>query len=266
MTAVVAGNETDMSDPSPTVTGASAYASGGGGVVLQHVYGASVLAALLIGTPFDLLVDSVLIDQVAFQARRLSPVDDLVITGTIAGPEPTRRRIAVAVRRDLVMARSDAKFLKLLGTMLQAVAENWDEVTVGTWRLGLVVAAPHSGAQQTATLTDFARSYPDAERFRQAVTAPGATTGAVRQRLGYLDAAVAEAVKGTEGDLSVEAVTWRLLTALRVVAIRLEGDVAADRRSALAQYRAVGAERLSARTRWTRPDRDLHCCAVDHGG
>jgi hypothetical protein len=58
-----------MSDQSPTGAGTSAYASGGGGVVLEHVYGATVLAALLIGTPFDLLGDAVLIDQVAFQAR-----------------------------------------------------------------------------------------------------------------------------------------------------------------------------------------------------
>ena len=228
-----------MNDERPDAPGVSSYATGGGGVVLEHVYGATVLAALLIGTPFDLLGDSVLIDQVAFQARRLSPVDDLVITGTIGGPEPMRRRIAIAVRRDPVMARSDQKFVKLLGTMLQEVAENWAEVGVGTWRLGLVVAAPHSGAQQTAILTEFARSYPDAERFREAVMAPGTTTGFVRRRLEYLEAAVAEAAKGTEGDLSAEDLTWRLLAALRVAAVRLESDVAADRTSCVGRLQAI---------------------------
>ena len=228
-----------MTDEQPSSSGANSYATGGGGVVLEHVYGATVLAGLLVGTPLDLLGDTVVVDQVAFQARRLSPVDDLVVTGTTDGPEPVLRQIAIAVRRAPVMARSDEKFVKLIGTMLQAVAESWDDVRAGRYRIGLVVAAPHSGAVQTATLSDFARSHPNAELFRQAVMLPGATHGRVRQRLEYLEGAVGEALSGTDVELSVEVLTWRLLFALHVAAVQLEGDVASDRTSCVSRLQLV---------------------------
>jgi hypothetical protein len=228
-----------MSDQPAARSGSSPYATGGGGVVLEHVYGATVLAGLLVGTPFDLLGDAVVIDQVAFQAHRLSPVDDLVVTGTVNGPQPIRRHIAIAVRRDPVMARSDKKFVKLIGTMLQAVAETWDEILAGRWRIGLVVAAPHSGAQQTATLSDLARSHPTAQSFREAVMAPGATTAAVRQRLQHVEAAVGDAAQGSDTGLSVEVLTWRLLVALHVAAVQLEGDVAPDRTACVSRLQLV---------------------------
>jgi hypothetical protein len=72
---------TDSPDGDP---GASPYATGGGGVVLEHAYGATLLAALLAGTSIDLIGDAVLIDEVAFQARGQSPVDDFVVTGVVS--------------------------------------------------------------------------------------------------------------------------------------------------------------------------------------
>jgi hypothetical protein len=228
-----------VSDGRHGAPGASPYATGGGGVVLEHIYGATVLAALLVGMPLDLLGDRVMVDQIAFQARRLSPVDDLVVTGTIAGSQPIQRRIAIAVRRDPVMARSDGKFVKLVGTMLAAVAEKWDEIRADTFRLGLVVAAPHGGAQQTATLTDLARSHPSAQAFRDAVMEPGTKNRPVRERLKYLEDAVGEAAKDTDGSLSVEVLTWQLLVGLRVAAVQLQGDVAPDRTSCVGHLQRI---------------------------
>jgi hypothetical protein len=50
-------------------TGSSAYSTGGGGVVFEHAFGATLLAALLTGRPISMLGDEVSIDEVAFQAK-----------------------------------------------------------------------------------------------------------------------------------------------------------------------------------------------------
>ncbi|MFZ2057322.1 MAG: hypothetical protein WAV54_07935, partial [Acidimicrobiales bacterium] len=222
---------TDSPDGDP---GASPYATGGGGVVLEHAYGATLLAALLAGTSIDLIGDAVLIDEVAFQARGQSPVDDFVVTGVVEGPHPVPREIAIAVRRQPTMAPSDKKFAQLARAMLQAVADNWDRAQAGTWRLGLVVAAPHTGARETSVLAELARSHPDATSFREAVNAPGTTNARVRQRLKHLEGVVRKILGEDASDADAEMRSWQMLFSLFVQAVELEGDVAATRTGCVA--------------------------------
>jgi hypothetical protein len=205
------------------------YSAGGGGVVLEHVYGATLLAALLLGAPLDLMGDELAIDEVAFQAWGTSTVDDYVVTGSTEGPDIVQRRLAIAVRRDPTMAPSDGKFVKLVGAMLTVLDRRWSEIVTGTWRLGLVVAGPHTGASETATLTELARAHPTPDRFRVAVDARGTTTGRVRQRLGHLERVMKEVLNVLPHEDTAEVLTWRLLFGLRVAAVQLEGDVAPDR-------------------------------------
>ena len=86
-------NSQQSSAPNP-------YSAGGWGVVLEHVYGATLLAALLLGAPLDLMGDGLAIDEEAFQAWGTSTVDDYVVTGSTEGPAIVQRWVAIAVRRD----------------------------------------------------------------------------------------------------------------------------------------------------------------------
>src|SRR3989442_433914 len=100
----------------------SSYSTGGGGVTLEHLYGATVLAALLTGDPVSGLGDEQTVVEVAFQARSMSPVDDLVVSGeprSVSSGEA--RRLAIGVRRDPTIGAGDDKFVKLLSNCLQAL-------------------------------------------------------------------------------------------------------------------------------------------------
>src|SRR5260370_32936111 len=61
--------------------GASPYATGGGGTVLEHRYGAILLACLLIGGPMTELGDDTTPVVVRFQASSVSSGDDLLVVG-----------------------------------------------------------------------------------------------------------------------------------------------------------------------------------------
>src|SRR4051812_29163115 len=59
----------------------SSYATGGGGVSLEHQYAATLLAALLVGRPTTELGDAVEVTAIRLQAADVSPVDDVVLEG-----------------------------------------------------------------------------------------------------------------------------------------------------------------------------------------
>jgi hypothetical protein len=61
--------------------GAAPYASGGGATVLEHTYGAVLLASLLTGAAIPELGDDATPDYLRFQARPASAVDDLLVPG-----------------------------------------------------------------------------------------------------------------------------------------------------------------------------------------
>ena len=82
----------------PAVAGqASAYSTGGGGVVLEHAYGGALLAELLLGGPVNGLGDDATPVRVGFQQSAHSPVDDLTVTGE--GPGGQQRTLFIGVRR-----------------------------------------------------------------------------------------------------------------------------------------------------------------------
>jgi hypothetical protein len=226
----------------------SPYATGGGGVTLERAYGATLLGAILLGDPVPGLGDDMRALRVQMQSGSSSPVDDYVIEGANASTRTTRR-LSVGVRRDPTIAAGDEKFVKLLGDYVRIAIEHAPEVDGDQWRLALAVAGPHTGAAETKTLSDFARSQPSNEAFREIVAREGATSADIRNRLRYLDEAVEAAVTASgfvsqAGDCKV--LTWRLLRALRVLLLRLEGDDATDRTHAIARLGSALEESANA--------------------
>jgi hypothetical protein len=143
--------------------GAAPYASGGGGTVLEHCYGAILLASLLTRAPVPELGDDVTPVSVRFQGRAVSPVDDLIVRGLARDGE---RRVSIGVRRAPAFARSDTKTADLLASYVRTVADRWEEIRAGRWRLGLAVASPNNAVQQVRELTRIARAMPDVSEFR----------------------------------------------------------------------------------------------------
>lgn len=99
---------------SETPAGASPYATGGGGIVLEHRYGAVLLAHLLTGDSIPMLGDDAAPTNVMFQASAHSPVDDLVVIGRT--PDGAERRISIGVRRAPSIVASDAPSVHLLAS------------------------------------------------------------------------------------------------------------------------------------------------------
>jgi len=173
---------------------ASPYATGGGGTVLEHAYGAVLLAALLQRRPVLGLGDEFTPCEVRFQQAATCPVDDLVVIGDC--PTGTRA-IYIGVRRAPTIAASDPAFVKLLIDYLCMVLDRQAELASDRARLGLAIAAPHTGANEVAQLAFWARRQPDNAAFRAVVDVPKQARSAVRRRLGYLDDAVeAAAARG----------------------------------------------------------------------
>jgi len=218
---------------------ASAYSTGGGGVVLEHAFGGALLAELLLGGPVTGLGSDVTPMRIGFQQSAHSPVDDLMIAGEGLGGQ---RTLFIGVRRRPSIGASQKPFVRLTMDYLRVISEHGAELEAGSWRLGLAVEAPHTPADEIKTLAHFARRQPEARLFRAAVQAPRATTSRVRARLGNVDEVVAAAVKEAKkvgitlaGEGADDDLSWRLLRYLRVLDLRLEGDDAAGRTSLVAR-------------------------------
>jgi hypothetical protein len=225
-------------DPVPMA--ASPVSTGGGGVVLEHRYGAVLLARLLNGDPVPNLGDDAVPVEISLQASAFSPVDDIVVVGRL--PDGQQRRLSIGVRRDPSVVASEVSTVKLMGSYLRIVHEHWSEVESGLWRLGLAVASPNVPAQQVACLAEIARAVPDEGAFRAAVARPGRTTTRVRDRLEQVDRIVTAAAADLQLDASAEPVgrlTWRLLANLWPVEIHLEGADQADRSDTVGRLRSV---------------------------
>lgn len=224
------------------MTDAHPYATGGGGTVLEHRYGALLLAHLLTGDPIPGLGDGVVPRSVRFQATSVSPVDDLLVVGDT--PDGGRRRLSIGVRRDPDLVRSDESSASLLAQYVQVVDGSWEDVRQGRWRLALAVASPNTAVQQLGELAEIARSVTSADEFRSAVDRPGRTNDGVRRRLGHLDDLVEAAAKKADSGSEVdpEELLWGLLTALRVIELRLEGADESDRTHAVGRLQEVTRE------------------------
>jgi hypothetical protein len=241
---------------SGTIGHASAYSTGGGGVVLEHAYGGALLAELLLGGPVTGLGNDVTPVRIGFQQSAHSPVDDLMVVGDGPGGQ---RTLFIGVRRKPSIGVSQRPFVKLMVDYLRVVSEHRVELEAGSWRLGLAVVAPHTPTDEIKVLADFARLQPEAGLFRAAVHAPSATTGRVRTRLANFDEVVAAAVEVARdsgivlaGEDAGDDLSWRLLRYLRILDLWLEGDDAAGKTSLVARLvplagDAVGADDLRRR-------------------
>lgn len=178
-----------------------------------------------------------------FQAAAVSDVDDLLVMGrTQDGAE---RRVSIGVRRAPVLTSRDAASARLLGSYLAVVGVQTEDVAAGRWRLVLAVASPNTAVRQVGELADIARAALNDDRFRAEVAQPGRTSQAVRDRIGHLDALALAALRdaGTVTDTAdTRELTWRMLTALRVRELRLEGADESDRTMVVTQLRRVTSE------------------------
>ena len=144
----------------------------------------------------------------------------------------------------MLIASNDAA-VKLIAAFLAVTLENEDEVQAGRWRLALAVASPKKHALELRTLAAIARSQPTESAFRQQVSRATATTTAVRDRLAQIDKLVDTAVSRQLVDLhgySPCEACWRMLSAMLVIELRLEGVDESDRTAAVARLRGVLAE------------------------
>lgn len=222
------------------VRGASPYSTGGGGTVLEHRYGAVLLSHLLTADPLTELGDDVTPREIAFQASAFSAVDDLVVTGFSAGG--TERKVSIGVRRDPSFIPSDESTVDLVGSYLRVINDRWPQVSSGQWRLGLAVASPNTHVQQIRELASIARDTVDERNFRAEVARPGRTTQSIRDRLTHFDRVVAAGAKSVGIDVTAtptDELTWRLLGALRVRELRLEGVDETDRTIAVGRLRNI---------------------------
>ena len=160
--------------------GSSPYATGGGGVILEHEYAASALASLLLAQPIEGLGDEFTPLSVAVQQGAHSAVDDVAIEGLSPGG---RRVLRVACRRRPTIGKSEESTVKLFADFLDALAGDPISYTSGRARLGLAISAPFGPASELATLTEIARRQSDYARFVTAVNARGAHSRQVRGRL-----------------------------------------------------------------------------------
>jgi hypothetical protein len=168
-----------QSPPKPPA--ASPYATGGGVTVLEHRYGAVLLAHLLTGDPVPGLGTDATPFSVRFQASHFSPVDDLLLVGRT--PDDGRRQISIGVRRAPSLIASEGGSARLMGSYVRIVTDHWEEVQAGRWRLGLDVASRTAAVQQVRELSVIAGSTPDEAAFRVEMERPGRTnTG----RTGFL--------------------------------------------------------------------------------
>ncbi|MFW3470690.1 hypothetical protein ACN24M_04545 [Streptomyces microflavus] len=218
---------------------ASPYATGGGGTILEHDFGAILLAHLLLGDPVPALGDDVTPVSVRFQDSSFSPVDDLIVVGDTA--DGTQRRLSIGVRRAPAFTTSDVSTADLLVSYLQIVTDHWAEAGAGRWRLALAVASTSPAVRQVHELAVIAQGQPDEESFRAVVKQPGRTAEAVRRRLSHLDALIAQAA--TSSKVSTERpaaeLTWRVLHVLWLWQLRLEGADESDRTAAVGRLRSV---------------------------
>jgi TIR domain len=216
------------------------YATGGGGTVLEHLYGALLLSSLLAGDPVTELGDDAVPVSLRFQAAAVSPVDDLVLTGHTS--DGMQRSVSISVRRAPALLRSEEASGRLFASYLSVVADRWDDLRSGRRRLCLAVASLNAAASQLRELTEIARETVDKTGFQAKMMRSGRTSQGVRSRLPHIDALVQDAMIEAgivSADVDVSEFTWRLLSSLRVRELRLEGSDKADRTFAVSRLRAL---------------------------
>ncbi len=143
---------------------AAPYSTGGGGVVLEHRYAATLLASLLAHVPVPELGDDVTPQVVRLQASDFSSVDDLVVSGR--APDGDMRHVSIGLRRSPRLVRSEKESVSLIGSYLRGITGSWEEVRAGRWRLVLAATTASSAVRQLDELAVIAGTAPTEEAFR----------------------------------------------------------------------------------------------------
>ena len=219
---------------------ATRYSTGGGGVVLEHRYGATLIAALLTGVQLPELGDNVTAEEVRFQASAYSPVDDLMIIGRT--PDAGERRVSIGVRRAPKFIASDKDSVSLLAAYLNIVTGHWGQVRDGRWRLVLATGSRESAAMELGDLSVIARAQGSEPAFRAELARNGPVNKKIRGRLIEVDKLVREAaveLGAKSGGIDVRELTWRLLSNIAVRNLRLEGADTTDRTHAVSHLMRV---------------------------
>ncbi|GAA2247218.1 hypothetical protein GCM10010232_38050 [Streptomyces amakusaensis] len=225
--------------PPPGQAGAGPYSTGGGGTVLEHRYGAVLLSHLLTGTPVPGLGDAVTPVRIRFQGRSVSRVDDIVVVGT--APNKKEVVLSIGVRRKPKLVPSEADSVKLIGDFLHVARARRALVDSGRWKLALAVVPSCIPAQQLRALAEMASAAGSWAEFQDRLRRPGSLQTAVRNRLTQMEEIVA--LLAPEPSAQTARETWRLLSALRLVEMRLEGADCTDRTYSVERLRAVTPQR-----------------------
>ncbi|MEU3693170.1 outer membrane protein assembly factor BamB family protein [Streptomyces narbonensis] len=219
---------------------AGPYATGGGGTVLEHRVGALMLSHLLTGMPVPALGDHITPTHVRFQGNDISRVDDILVRGRSA--LGTEHLLFVGVRRQPRLVPSEAKSVQLVGAFLDVVVRDWPLLRSGRRRLALAVVSACQPAHQLGELAVVAAAAASPAEFRRRMTEGGYANRAMRGRLVQLDALVAAALSGgwsEKSGLLPAELTWRLLSRLSVMELRLEGADLSDRTTAVGHLRPL---------------------------
>ncbi|MFH9613790.1 PQQ-binding-like beta-propeller repeat protein [Streptomyces pratensis] len=228
------------------VSSAGPYSTGGGGTVLEHRFGAVLLSHLLTRRPVPALGDHVAPTHIRFQGRNISKVDDILVRGRSAtGAE---HLLSVGVRRQPRLVPSEVDSVQLIRAYLDLVVGDWPLLQSGRQRLALAVVPACQPAHQLAALAGVAAAEPTPAEFRRRMAAGGGYANkGVRGRLAQLDALVAAALRsGLAGGAvcSPDVLTWRLLSKLSLIELRLEGADLSDRTEAVARLQQLTPEGL----------------------
>ncbi|MER6714727.1 PQQ-binding-like beta-propeller repeat protein [Streptomyces sp. NPDC000877] len=226
--------------------GVSPYATGGGGTVLEHHFGAVLLSHLITATPVPGLGDHVTPVEVRFQARAVTAVDDYLVTGR-AGNGAVHH-LSIAVRRRPRLAISDSSSVELMQSFLTTLQQQWAYLRAGRWHLALAVAAPFPRAASLQALTIAAVAAGSAGVFRSRVSEPGRLNKSAHRVLSDLKALIAAAVGSGAPDSGVapDDLAWRLLAHLSVLELRLEGVRPVDRTAAVERLQPLAARQGTA--------------------
>lgn len=174
--------------------GSSPYATGGGGIRLEHSYAACLVAALLAGETLTELGGALSVDSIRLQASDVSDVDDIVIQGRDARGE--LHRSSVAVRRNPSFTRSDSASVPLIRDFLSLVCQERPAVEAGRWRLVLAVSTNANAMSQLAELAQFALSVKSGTELEARLAQPGRTSAGVRDRYNHVKHLVVQASGG----------------------------------------------------------------------
>lgn len=207
----------------------STYASGGGGYQFEYRVATRYLSLLLRRASAPEFGSAMPVQRVAFQQAPTYPVDDLVLrAGSSTGQTP-QVELSVAVRRRIVFSSRNQKTRELIGKLTEATyADENPEIAT---RVAIAVSVHTNPIKNLARLCDLARDHQDAAEFFRNVEVPGRWSAALRKVLQSLREMVEtglQQVCDDATDTRVRTSTWRLLSRLHILMLRLEPPDQAD--------------------------------------